>query len=656
MLQNIGCFRLNVSHAKFTAIVPPTAPLQFTLMPIEEQTARPGSVTVSTFSKLTLLLRLLVPFLLLLAFAGDLLRTFFSGDDFMNLYKYVETGWSACRGIFLFWSSDYYRPNGAFLYLAFYHFFGLHPIPFKILVLALLLLNLAVALFLFRTLFHSPALAALAGILIAYHAAETQLYYSFGTIYDITCFTFMYAALVLFIRVREQGEFPGGWALLTLVLLQIAALNSKEMAVALPLLVMLYEVIASPDARKRDFDPHGWLAPFLMGIIVLIYVAGKIGGASALSQSAFYQPQISAHKYIDSMSRYLDEILYRTHFFHGKLTVLFLCAGLAVALVLRSRLMLLGWLWFLVAFLPLNFIPDRSGFVLYIPIVGLAVAFAAFCRDLYARLPIAVRGSRIAVHLGPESLVFFLIVSILVVRLDRREKVVADPVEKTPLFLNQQFAADLQSETPKPAPHAHLLFLNDPFPPESWSAVFLPSLVRHDMTLAAARAHQNFGVLAAPLLSRYDEIYDYNEPHLKRIQASELPARLAALRAAQGFVELGDGVWIDPSAYMWTKRIFTLQAGCATSESVCHITADFSVPREAYPDTPVHHVIVKLDGVQFQSAELDTAKDRNPVATPLNAGATHTLTYEMDATVPQSQHPADPRELGLVLRGAVIAP
>ena len=101
-----------------------------------------------------------------------------------------------------------------------------------------------------------------------------------------------------------------------LALLQIAALDAKEMAVSLPLIILLYEAIASPEACKSDFDPHAWVAPILQGFLVLVYVIGK--GNSALEQNLLYHPQVSPHKYLESMSYYLDLIFYQQHFFASK--------------------------------------------------------------------------------------------------------------------------------------------------------------------------------------------------------------------------------------------------------------------------------------------------------------------------------------------------
>jgi hypothetical protein len=391
-----------------------------------------------------------------------------------------------------------------------------------------------------------------------------------------------------------------------------------------------------------------------MGFLVLIYVVGK--GNSALEQNLLYRPQISAHRYLDSMSYYLDQIFYQRHVFSPKTTLLFLGAGPLIALIVRSRLMIFGWAWFLIAFLPLNFIPDRAGFVLYIPLVGFAVALVSLVQGLFLRLPGGIRVGKAAMLLRPDGVLVFLVIALLLFRLDKREKLMADPEEKRPLFLHQWFAADLMSEAPNPKPHAGLLFLNDPFPDDSWSTLFVPSLLRHDMTLSAARGRQNFLILAAAVLPQYDEIYDYTEPHLTRISPSEVPGRLAARRISSGFVEPGQGVWTAPGAFVWTKRVFTLQAACAAGQQTCHLTDDIFLPREAYPTTPTHQVIFKVDDRAPQNASVSTNQDSNIVTTFLTGGATHTIAYEFDSVVPASEHPGDPRELGLVLRGAMITP
>ena len=64
-----------------------------------------------------------------------------------------------------------------------------------------------------------------------------------GTIYDLACFTLFYLALVYYLRIRGEGSYPGPWQTITLLALYIAALDAKEMAVALPVIVAIYELV-----------------------------------------------------------------------------------------------------------------------------------------------------------------------------------------------------------------------------------------------------------------------------------------------------------------------------------------------------------------------------------------------------------------------------
>src|SRR5581483_427627 len=69
--------------------------------------------------------------------AGDYLFSYFSSDDFMNLYQNFHKGWALLRGIALFWSGDVARPVGGLLYTSLYDIFGLHPFSFKLLMVLL---------------------------------------------------------------------------------------------------------------------------------------------------------------------------------------------------------------------------------------------------------------------------------------------------------------------------------------------------------------------------------------------------------------------------------------------------------------------------------------------------------------------------------------
>src|SRR6185436_18273931 len=102
--------------------------------------------------------------------------------------------------------------------------------------LALLLANTWIFYYLALSLTRSWWLATLATVPIAYHAGLAYLAYSGAFIYDILCGGFYFAALLYYVRLRKKAplRIPQLFAFLGLYL---CALNSKEMAVTLPVVV-----------------------------------------------------------------------------------------------------------------------------------------------------------------------------------------------------------------------------------------------------------------------------------------------------------------------------------------------------------------------------------------------------------------------------------
>src|SRR5271166_413119 len=94
--------------------------------------------------KTFLRIQLVLPFVLFLCLAGGGITEFFTGDDVMNLFKYLQhpASWWA-SALTMFWSSEGYRPLGGVVYVAIYKAFGFHALPFKVFLYAALLVNLA---------------------------------------------------------------------------------------------------------------------------------------------------------------------------------------------------------------------------------------------------------------------------------------------------------------------------------------------------------------------------------------------------------------------------------------------------------------------------------------------------------------------------------
>ncbi|MGD0013308.1 MAG: hypothetical protein ABSD56_02610 [Bryobacteraceae bacterium] len=163
----------------------------------------------------------------------------FAEDDMMNIYTYWSRGpWQLIKGLLLFFTT-YYRPMGGVFYSLMYHFFGLNPLPYHIGVALLLLINVFLAFRLAVHLFGSQLLGGLTALLTAYHAQLAWMVYIPSFIYDVLCFTFYILALTYYISIRNRAVLLNKKQTIAFLLLYVAALDSKEMAVTMPVIVLL---------------------------------------------------------------------------------------------------------------------------------------------------------------------------------------------------------------------------------------------------------------------------------------------------------------------------------------------------------------------------------------------------------------------------------
>src|SRR5882672_8877184 len=75
-------------------------------------------------------------------FAKGALRAHFAPDDIVNLGRYWERGIAGSLWDNITFWRNAYRPFGALFYLSIYLLFGLNPMPYRIVVLALMAANL----------------------------------------------------------------------------------------------------------------------------------------------------------------------------------------------------------------------------------------------------------------------------------------------------------------------------------------------------------------------------------------------------------------------------------------------------------------------------------------------------------------------------------
>jgi hypothetical protein len=210
-----------------------------------------------------------------------------------------------------------YRPGGALYYLPLYHFFGLDPLPYRIVQISILTASIPLVYYLSRRLGSSRSIAFLAVLALCYHPRLAGLVFVGAFIYDVLCGFFYFAALAYYIHVRDQDVSLRPAQLLGFLALYICALNCKEMAVTLPVIVLIYEFLKSPGWP----DWNGFLrwirsyaVPSLIaGLLTVFYIYGKTHGSGTLASLDPYRPRYSWHNFTASNARFVGELLFAGH-------------------------------------------------------------------------------------------------------------------------------------------------------------------------------------------------------------------------------------------------------------------------------------------------------------------------------------------------------
>ena len=442
------------------------------------------------------------PALFLLAyffwFAGGGLRARFTGDDLMNLNFHLTPSFpQLLRSNLTYWSTAY-RPMGGIFYVAVYRLAGLRPMPFRVVCFALLLVNLWLMYRVSLRLTGRREAALLATLLVTYHAWFVNLYYSTGTIYELLSFGFYFAALDYYLGIRESGAALRLRQWGVFLALYICALNSKELAVTLPVCILCYEFIwhgAKASARGAT----------ITGLLTLPYVIGKLTGPDSLpATDPLYRPAISAARYLHTFHLYLNVLFYQDHFFRDANTILLVAGMLALALWLRSRPLLFGWCFILFSVLPFIFLPHYSGFFLYLPMAGWAWYGATVLEMIWVRFVKSL-----------PAWVLFLAVGLALAPLHAREARRTMQVFASAELPTTEMIAQLREVEPSLPRGAYLYFESDPFPAKTYSLVFLVRLLYDDLSIQAARAKDGDPIEGG----HFDAVYSWTDGKLAKAES-----------------------------------------------------------------------------------------------------------------------------------------
>jgi hypothetical protein len=454
----------------------------------------------------------------------------FAPDDMMNIdnFYWAPGPWRLLYSQFLIWRG-FYRPMGGLFYLPIFSIWGLNPAPYHIALSLVLLANVYLVYRLARLLGGGELAAGLAALVACYHAGLGNLYYNTAFAYDALCGGFFLAALVYYAGIRGRGRLLSLRQKAAFAALQVCALNSKEMALTLPAVLLAYEWIyhrsaeRSPARRWNAFAV--WLrgpgaVPAMAAFLTLLDLYGKVFGHDALTGMEGYRPVFSWRRFLDYQKTFLGDAAFLHPGGAGLLTFWVVVSYLAWRPAARP---ILRFCWFFLVFtpIPIEFLPGKSQACLYIPMLGLAlfaaVIFAGLARALAGALASALAGEPLLRHLGRPLLTAALIAAGLFYwgreNLRRQQRSV-EPVMAALGAQTWQVIQQFRALDPHVRPHSHVVFLGDPF--TEWDMLFIADLWFHDRSVTVHL--QRLTPLSPQALAGAGAVFDYRDGKLLRVR------------------------------------------------------------------------------------------------------------------------------------------
>lgn len=244
-------------------------------------------------------------------------------------------------------------------YWILFRFFDLNPAAYHCLMWSVHGANTALVYFLLERFTQSRFGAAIGSMLFASQAVFAKIYWDFGTIFELM------AAFFSFLGLFQWTSERRGWSrvLLASVML-VLAMKGKEMALAMPLIWLSYDLVLRKNMSRR-MAVH-WILP---GFLALCYGLTRAGTRGTLLTDPYYM-DISASTLVSSFAAYFN-MLFGTNFRWEIWFIGFVLLLLVFAL-LRNRLALFFQSYVFLAFLPVIFlINHRYAFYWYIPFLGI---------------------------------------------------------------------------------------------------------------------------------------------------------------------------------------------------------------------------------------------------------------------------------------------
>ena len=449
----------------------------------------------------------ILSFFLFFSYSG--LFSYFTFDDgttiFVCLKPFEVSFWRDLLHVLTVFTTAF-RPLTTMFWRPLYAVFGFNPLPYRIVVQLLLTVNIGLAYFLARRLEMTREAAALTALVFCYNASTSALYYDTCLVGDVICFLFYALTVLFYIGGRQAGHPLGLRRTVAVAVTYLLALDSKELAVTLPGILLIYELLY----RRWDFrDTRKALCvgalPAAMFVVGAIYLKVKLAD---MAPNPAYSPHVTVGFMLKNLGFYLHELLYLPE---SRVTPLMAClvvGGLfAAGALVRSRPAVFGVLFFVTSLIPVTVIASRSGYAAYIPYFGLAMTVGAVLAGARSHVSRLTHREDLEAATAVVLFVGFAVLlgwAHIVRRMPANGYFEWDKPKVIALM------DDFRETIPEFPPHARVLLTDDVWGPD-WGPMFLVRLMYHDATVWVDRPKN---MDRPPDLASYDLVVSYKAPDI----------------------------------------------------------------------------------------------------------------------------------------------
>jgi protein O-mannosyl-transferase len=343
-------------------------------------------------------------------------------NPYIHSFRYIgkifgSTVWTfqGAQGV-----TNYYRPLMTFAYLVSYKIFGRIPFGFH---LVNLVLHICVVLLLFivtERLFQDRLLSLIAAGLFALHPIHTESVAWIAAITDLELSLFFLLTFLLYLQLPDTpAQNQRYWPSYAFMLLAYClALLSKEQALVLPALAIIYEHLYRPGAAARQFRDK-WPRYLPLCLVAVAYIAFRLFVLGGFAP-AIWRPNLPRKEVLLSavalIGSYLAKLIWPAHLvafyvFHESHSIrdphvlaglagLVACVGLFAFLWRNARPLSFALLWMGATLAPVlnaRWMPAQvfAERYLYLPSVGfcwlMGAAVAKLWRETHSGSPSAFR-------------------------------------------------------------------------------------------------------------------------------------------------------------------------------------------------------------------------------------------------------------------------